>query len=630
MPHEPQRAQKIFVVLNPVAGTSDSAVVRATLEQYLGGTERHLSVYETTGAADEDIPALVRAALDAGTELVVAAGGDGTVSLVAAALVGREAILGIVPTGTANVMAEVLALPTELTAAVTLLAADLTTTRVDGMRMGAQLGLLHISVGITSLMQRDTSRDMKRRFGRLAYIAVGMRWLLDFQPRRFMLVVDGQRQRLRASQILVANGGAMGQPPLSWGPHIEPDDGVIDICIINAKTFRGYLGVAWAALVGRQRRDERIRYLQARQHISINTKPSLPVQLDGELAGKTPVQIAVVPAAVRCVVGPDYVARRVTTPTSDELPALVAVAPVDAEEAQRVDSVTEVLRTRLNQVIGPDQARQVVDELLRLAAEFPASADEAGHLDERPDDAVRRAARQPGAAGIAGAIIETAAQLAAREDAQREALEQAAQRVTSPDPGVAPELAKPLQLLRDELLQRMKPYQAIDTRLFLAINQLPHPAVVNHFMYGLTSAMNGGLGWVAILLLAAALDRQRGPAALRTIAPPMWFAAMSVEYPIKNAFRRRRPFIDIVQAIAVGRKPGTYSFPSGHSAAAFAGAYLLSRHYPELRLYWYSLAALTGFSRIYLGVHYPGDVVAGAISGTALAAAYRLLTEVQL
>jgi len=94
---------------------------------------------------------------------------------------------------------------------------------------------------------------------------------------------------------------------------------------------------------------------------------------------------------------------------------------------------------------------------------------------------------------------------------------------------------------------------------------------------------------------------------------------MAVEFPIKYYFRRRRPFIDLVQAIAVGKKPGTYSFPSGHSAASFAGAWLLCRHYPRLAPLWYSVAALVGFSRVYLGAHYPGDVLSGAVLGTLLA-----------
>jgi undecaprenyl-diphosphatase len=131
--------------------------------------------------------------------------------------------------------------------------------------------------------------------------------------------------------------------------------------------------------------------------------------------------------------------------------------------------------------------------------------------------------------------------------------------------------------------------------------------------------MNGGFGWVLGLTIAAMLNRKRGRQALLQVVPPLWFATMTVEYPIKFYFRRKRPFIDIVQAVAVGKKPGTYSFPSGHSAAGFAGAWLLSRSYPRYTLLWYSIAIVLGFSRVYLGVHYPGDVLSGAASGTVLA-----------
>lgn len=636
MTEEPQRASHIFVVLNPVAGTSDGASVRATLEERLATDGRRVEFYETTGADDEDIPALVRAAVARGADLVLAAGGDGTVSLVADALAGGDVPLGVVPVGTANVLAEVLDLPGDVAAAAELMAGDLHTASIDGMRLGDRVGLLHISVGLTSLMQRDTSRELKRRFGRLAYLYVAARWLFDFQPQRFNLVIDGTRYRLNASQVLIANGGAMGQPPFSWGPDIRPDDGVIDVCAINARTFRDYLAVAWSTLTGRHRQNQRLRYFKARQSVSVNTKRPLPVQLDGELAGQTPALVRVERGAVRCVVTPAFLglpaagAAPADAPARDLERELAVGEPLPPEELAKAAPVARALREKLSQIERPEQARAVVDELIRAAGDATAAevAVQADAAD--PAAAVRAEARRPGPAGAAGALLETAAQVEATEGETRQALEQAARRATSPEGvGVAdPELEGPLQLLRAELLRRMSPYQAIDTRLFLTINQMPHPPLANRLMYGLTTVMNGGWGWVLALLAAALVDRRRAIRALRQVAPPMWFATMAVEYPIKHYFRRRRPFIDVVQAIAVGRKPGSYSFPSGHSAAAFAGAWLLTRHYPALAPVWYLVAALTAFSRVYLGAHYPGDVLSGSLAGTVLAEGIRRMIDI--
>jgi len=103
-------------------------------------------------------------------------------------------------------------------------------------------------------------------------------------------------------------------------------------------------------------------------------------------------------------------------------------------------------------------------------------------------------------------------------------------------------------------------------------------------------------------------------------------ATWAVEFPIKRAVRRRRPFVDVVSAIVVGKKPGSWSHPSGHTTASFACARVLASVWPRGAPVFYALASVVGVSRVYVGDHYPGDVLSGATCGLVLAEVlYRLV-----
>jgi membrane-associated phospholipid phosphatase len=155
--------------------------------------------------------------------------------------------------------------------------------------------------------------------------------------------------------------------------------------------------------------------------------------------------------------------------------------------------------------------------------------------------------------------------------------------------------------------------------VFLTVNHLPHNRWLNGFFAFFAITFKGGIGWYLIMIVSILLNPRWGIRAMRNILLPLSVATTLVEYPIKAFIRRWRLFIDFVQATVIGKKPGSWSFPSGHSASAFAGAWLLSRKYPRQRPLFFLLAALVAFSRIYLGAHYPGDVLSGALSGMAIA-----------
>lgn len=303
--------------------------------------------------------------------------------------------------------------------------------------------------------------------------------------------------------------------------------------------------------------------------------------------------------------------------------------PTPEDRAQAAPA-HDALREALKAIRTPEQAERAA-EALRRAAEGATEEEVREQQGAAPDPAgaIEAAAAVSGPAKAPATLLEAARQVAHADGAERAALEEALQAAANPEShGQAdPATATGRGMLREAILHRMRAYQKIDTRLFLAVNGMPHPPLLNRLMVGLTDIMNAGFGWVLLLLALKIVGGRRGRRALYQVLPPLWFATMSVEFPIKHYFRRRRPFYDIVEAIAVGKKPGGYSFPSGHSAAAFAGALLMSRQFPRLKALWYAIAALTGFSRIYLGAHYPGDVISGALAGTAIAEVTRRVID---
>jgi undecaprenyl-diphosphatase len=125
--------------------------------------------------------------------------------------------------------------------------------------------------------------------------------------------------------------------------------------------------------------------------------------------------------------------------------------------------------------------------------------------------------------------------------------------------------------------------------------------------------------WYAEMGIEILRHRKNARTILREAVVPLLFTSTLVELVIKPYFKRRRPFITIIQAIVIGKKPGSWSFPSGHAAGAFAGAWLLNRLSPRWSIIRYIVAGWVGFSRIYLGDHYPGDVASGSLAGLVFA-----------
>ena len=302
------------------------------------------------------------------------------------------------------------------------------------------------------------------------------------------------------------------------------------------------------------------------------------------------------------------------------------------EQKAEVKPVRSALRDALSEVDSPEKAEAIVDELKAVTKGL--KVEDVAAVQPTPDSAAQ-AAKQvkeaektapPGETAQA-VLTQTAAVITAAKKPEREAVSQAAQEIFNAqqqgtDAAVAPEQQ---DLLRAAMLKHLKPLDALDANLFLRINHLPHTPALNRFFYFFTLVFTGGTAWFVLMGVVTLFNRRLGLRMMREAALPLALATATVEHPIKAYFKRRRPFIDIIQAIVIGKKPGTWSFPSGHSATAFGGAWIFSRYLPRLNWLWYTIAGLTAFSRVYLGDHYPGDVVSGSVLGVLFAILYRML-----
>jgi undecaprenyl-diphosphatase len=297
------------------------------------------------------------------------------------------------------------------------------------------------------------------------------------------------------------------------------------------------------------------------------------------------------------------------------------------EEKAQAKPIRKALKEAVAKVDSPEKAEQVIENLEKATAGQTAEEVKQTQPAETTPAAtaqkVEKAAQTaPASKKTEKVLKETARALTSPDKRQREIVSEAAQEVLNPEQqGASPTVASPRrrEYLRRAVLKRLKPLDALDANLFLMVNHLPHTPLLNTLFYGLTLAFSGGTAWFVTMGISALFRRWKVMDALRDAALPLAVTNVLVELPIKAYFRRRRPFITIIQAIVIGKKPGNWSFPSGHSATAFGGAWLLGQKFPRQRGLMYTIASLVAFSRIYLGDHYPGDVASGSLLGLLFA-----------
>ena len=157
----------------------------------------------------------------------------------------------------------------------------------------------------------------------------------------------------------------------------------------------------------------------------------------------------------------------------------------------------------------------------------------------------------------------------------------------------------------------------LDGGFLLFLQESVRNPILDSIMIFITSLGNGGMIWIAATILLLIPKKTRKAGVMSAVA--LLGSLIINNNIVKNIVQRPRPFVTFTDLQIIIPTPSEFSFPSGHTSSSFAAAAVFYRHLPKkLGLPAVILAGLIGFSRLYVGVHYPTDVIAGVLMGILL------------
>lgn len=286
---------RVKIVINPAAGKPEP--ILSVLNDVFGpaGIDWDVALTHRTG----DGVTAAREAADQGFDLIGAYGGDGTVTEVASALAEGGPPMLLLPGGTGNALAEDLGIPPSLVDAAALAVGDAPEIRrVDMGRVGKQWFVLRLTMGFEAAMVSATSREMKDRYGWLAYALSGLQTLAAPPTANYSITVDGQVFECEGLAAVVANSANVGAG-IRLADRVDVSDGLLDVAVVKSEDLPSMLGRAVGVPQGQK--PPRLSRWRGRE-IHVEARPDQAVLSDGEEAGRTPVDVTVVPGAVGVVV----------------------------------------------------------------------------------------------------------------------------------------------------------------------------------------------------------------------------------------------------------------------------------------------------------------------------------------
>jgi YegS/Rv2252/BmrU family lipid kinase len=292
---------RAILIFNPTAGRPEESPEQ--LSEIINEMQNHAILPEVyLVRPDSQVDSVVRNAIKSGIELVVVAGGDGTIESSAGAILGSQATLGIIPTGTRNNVAFNLGIPMGIPEAVALLR--------DGRRIKIDLGYLQIgqtnrwfleasALGIVSDLYPSADNI---QHGDLGQIGTFLSTFVSSTPSQLRVILDEQDEfEATAYMVIVTNMPYIG-PRFQAAPDIAYDDSLLDVFIFSDMSKLDLITYAMQA-TGGPTEDTRVKHSQVRR-VTIHSDPPMPILADGVTLEPGSVDIMVHPRALQVIAAP--------------------------------------------------------------------------------------------------------------------------------------------------------------------------------------------------------------------------------------------------------------------------------------------------------------------------------------
>ncbi len=290
---------KALLIHNPQSGQRDRS--REIAEAVARLASVGWQVETVSSASTSELERAARAAVAAGVDVVIAAGGDGTVNVAIQALAHQRAALGVLPIGTTNVWAREMGIPLDVMGATEVLLAG-EVARADLGQADGRYFLFVAGIGFDASVARGIDSTAKRRLGMLAYLVAAAVEAFKLRGVDTTIIADGKVSRQRVLMVVASNIRMYGGV-LTIAPEAFADDGLLDVCVFRGRGLLAAAIHAVSVLLGHHTRDPGVRFYRSAT-VSISARDPLPLQLDGDYAGITPITIRVVPKALRVLIPP--------------------------------------------------------------------------------------------------------------------------------------------------------------------------------------------------------------------------------------------------------------------------------------------------------------------------------------